>query len=139
METVQEVEIPQVIPSELTILKDEVLGDMALRYGYVLGRSVIAKKKSADTKGDRDIVSATAKLIRQKLENYLNTGADVREDVRAFQSKRKDAVERIANASQPYNKRIKPLGAAIKDLDNQIPEKLKKVGFPVEPLIEVMK
>lgn len=136
----QLLEQPEIVevPSVIVDSRDEVLGMVASRYGYALGRTAISKKKNADTKAERDAVSATAKLIRQKFEEYLKQGTDVRAEVKDFQYKYGNAKESYKMASEPYNKRIKPLSEKIKELDTAIPEKLIWLGFSVKPL-EVIK
>lgn len=135
---VPEVELPEEIQQELTLLRGfrDLAGE---RWGYFLGRRLTQSEMNDATKTEREAVREIRKGITgENLEKLITDG-----DIVTFQKHLKElneAREVVSKKAKPFRAKISPLRKAQNYLDMvAIPDALKELGSPVQPRFSLSK
>lgn len=139
-QTAQELAQPQEVSrADMTESFVDLVGEC---FAYKLGKKSLAKKMKESVKADSKKASEIGKTISENLE-LLVKGEKVEEARQTVVAKRvelKAKREAISKATKPLREEIKPLSEAIKFCETiAIPDSLKELGKPVEPLTKLTK
>ncbi len=138
MSKTQTVQIPEEIEKEITLLRG--FRDLvAERVGYFFGAKMLSKKMSDETVKERKAVRETSKSLKEAISQLIETPTkENSEKVKDIQTQVKDAKDKNKTARAPHMKKITPLRKAVRYLDVvAIPDSLKELGKPVQPLFSL--
>jgi len=124
------------IPKEVA----EFIDLVAERYGYYFGKRAIQSELMRATKAERAQVRLLGQKISALINEYMENGTDVREEVRSLQGELVKARAILKQKSAPFYEKMRPLTKAISYLDKEvIPKRLEQLGKPVQPIFQVDK
>jgi len=112
---------------------------VAERYGYFTARRLTQQDMSEKCKTEIEAVNAKRKAINENIEKLLEgEDAEARTAIKAETKELKTLKATADEAKKPYLEKIKPLAQAQKYADNvAIPDSLKELGHPVQPLFKL--
>jgi hypothetical protein len=126
-------QIPQETEKELTLLRG-FRDLMAERVGYAMGKYALSSEMRDATAEQRKASLAAAKFLRENLESFIANG-DLEGYKKALEAKAQ-ASEALKKAKAPHMERIKPLGRAVRYIDNvAVPKFLVTLGTEPKPIM----
>jgi len=105
-----------VIPAEV----GQLVNVVAERWGYYLGKRTIQSELMKATTIERAKVRAVGQMISAKMNEYLNSGTDVRQEVAELQSQLAEARTTFKAKATPFYEKIKPLNKVLTFLDKTV-------------------
>jgi NAD-dependent DNA ligase len=131
-----------VIMSQVIQLPEEVshlINIISERWGYYFGKRAIQSELMKATATERATVGSIGQSIAKKMNEYINEGKDVREDIRSLQAELVKARGELKAKAEPFYAKIAVLNTALSYLDKQvIPAAIEKAtGSPVVPRSQV--
>lgn len=125
------------IPKEVA----EFINVVAERYGYYFGKRSLQSELMKATREERATVRALGKKIADKINEYMEKGTDVRQEVRSLQGELAKARVVLKQKSSPFYEKMRPLGKALSYLDKVvIPQRIEAItGEKVMPRFQVDK
>ena len=123
------------IPSEV----ESLINVVAERWGYYFGKRILQSELMRVTKDERAIVKEIGQKISTKINEYLEKGVDVRDEIRVLQAELTKARATLKEKSEPFYEKIRPLNKALSYLDKEvIPRALEAVtGEKVAPRFQL--
>lgn len=133
-----------VLPAELEQsikMKDNFIGMVCERYGYVVGRKTKVAEMNEATKGESKAAKEAREAASKAVETLIKTPnaansqtvKDRREDI-------KTAADKLKSARKPFMEKISILGKAIRFCDSiAIPDAFKQLGVELKPRVELSK
>lgn len=118
------------------------------RFGYLAGRKVKQTEMSDATKKESKAVNELSKTIRTKTAEFLDTPTtEIKDTIVKAQRELGKAGKDISGARKvlrdvksPFLEKIKPLNKAIRYMDGVvIPDSLKELGKPLQPMFQLSK
>jgi len=109
------------------------------RWGYYFGKRAIQSELMKATTVERATVRALGRKISAKVNEWMENGTDVREEVRSLQHELAKAKAALKEKSSPFYEKIRPLNKALTYLDKTaIPQAIEQVtGEKVVPRFQV--
>jgi len=111
------------------------------RYGIAFGKRLVQSEVVKAASDERTKMRELNKSMNDKIGAYLETGADVRDDVKGLIAKKAGVQKDIAEKSKPWAGQISSLGAALSYVDKvAIPQAYSSAtGKQIVPIMEVPK
>ena len=111
------------------------------RYGIYFGKRLVQSEVVKATSDERIKMRELNKGMNDKIGAYLETGADVRDDVKGLIAKKAEVQKDIAKKSEPFSGKLSALGSALSYIDKvAMPQAYTSAtGKQIVPIMEVPK
>jgi uncharacterized protein YfaA (DUF2138 family) len=109
------------------------------RYGIYFGKRIVQGDVFKATSTERTEMRTINKEMDEKIGAYLDSGTDVREDVKALVSRRVNVKMAMKEKSKPFSPKLSELGTTLSYLDKvAVPQAYQKAtGRAIIPITEV--
>jgi hypothetical protein len=134
-------ETVQVPPQERLSLLEGFADIVHERFGYGVARKLKQQEMGEATKQESKKVRETSKAITTKIEAFIETPSDeIKTEIIDKRKELKGARDSLKTSRKPFLEKITPLAKAIRYLDGVvIPDSLKELGKPIQPMFNLSK